>query len=53
MCVCVCVCVRVGGVFEVSSRQVLTSVVGVVFFGRGGGCAVMHAVGPPSAAYLR
>ena len=44
---------RVGGVFEVSSRQVLTSVVGVVFFGRGGGCAVMHAVGPPSAAYLR
>jgi hypothetical protein len=29
------------------------SVGGVVFIGRGGGCAVIHAVGPPSAAYLR
>ena len=26
---------------------------GVVFIGRGGGCAVIHAVGPPSAAYFR
>jgi len=46
------VCVMLGDVFEVSSRQVLC-VGGVVFIWRGGGCAVMHAVGPSYAACLR
>ena len=48
------VCVMVGDVFEVSSRQVLTcGWCGLHWAWGWGGCAVIHVVGPPSAAYLR